>query len=105
MALEQDRFKGSNGLGQSPVPEGGSQKLDLFVQERKNQDRIPVVQELPERARRRERAHPQQQHSGGEMKTKEEGPVDHLLSKQHHQRGRHQEVNRRQLIGPALEAR
>ena len=47
MALEQGGFKGSNGLGQSPVPEGRSQELDLFVQQRKEQDRIPVVQKLP----------------------------------------------------------
>ncbi len=38
------------------------------------------------------------------MKTEEEEQVRHLLSKQNHQRSRHQQENRRQLIGPALEA-
>jgi hypothetical protein len=39
------------------------------------------------------------------MQTEEDRPVGHLLSKQHHQQGRHQQVSRRQLIGPPLEAR
>ncbi len=33
MSLEQVRFEGSNGLGQSPVPEGRSQELNLFVKQ------------------------------------------------------------------------